>query len=84
MIIKGRSSPRRKAEDVSYSSMRRRPRKNGGQSISRPFLRRALVFYPAPTMVLSVNDRVKSRATLYDEGTEDENGLRFSQRQSVG
>ena len=32
-------------------------------------------------MVLSVGDRVKSRATLYDEGTEDENGLRFSQRQ---
>ena len=34
-----------------------------------------------PTMVLSANDRVKSRANLYDEGTEDENGLRFSQRQ---
>ena len=32
-------------------------------------------------MVLSANDRVKSRANLYDEGTEDENGLRFSQRQ---
>ena len=32
-------------------------------------------------MVLSVNDRVKSRATLYDQGTEDENGLLFSQRQ---
>ena len=32
-------------------------------------------------MVLSVHDRVKSRATLYDEGTEDENGLTFSQRQ---
>ena len=32
-------------------------------------------------MVLSVGDRVKSRATLYDEGTEDEDGLTFSQRQ---
>jgi hypothetical protein len=32
-------------------------------------------------MVLSANDRVKSRATLYDAGTEDENGLTFSQRQ---
>jgi hypothetical protein len=32
-------------------------------------------------MVLSVGDRVKSRATLYDAGTEDENGLTFSQRQ---
>ena len=32
-------------------------------------------------MVLSVGDRVKSRATLYDAGTEDENGSTFSQRQ---
>jgi hypothetical protein len=32
-------------------------------------------------MVLSVGDRVKSRATLYDAGTEDEDGLTFSQRQ---
>jgi hypothetical protein len=32
-------------------------------------------------MVLSVGDRVKSCATLYDAGTEDENGLTFSQRQ---
>ena len=32
-------------------------------------------------MVLSVNDRVKSRATLYDQGSVDENGLLFSQRQ---
>ncbi len=32
-------------------------------------------------MVLSVGDRVKSRATLYDASTEDENGLTFSQRQ---
>ncbi len=32
-------------------------------------------------MVLSVDDRVKSRATLYDAGTEDEDGLTFSQRQ---
>jgi hypothetical protein len=32
-------------------------------------------------MVLSANDRVKSRSTLYDEGIEDENGLSFSQRQ---
>jgi hypothetical protein len=32
-------------------------------------------------MVLSVGDCVKSRATLYDAGTEDENGLTFSQRQ---
>ena len=32
-------------------------------------------------MPLSVNDRVKSSATLYDTGTEDENGLLFSQRQ---
>ena len=40
------------------------------------------MFFPLfPTMVLSVNDRVKSRATLYDQGTEDENGLLFSQRQ---
>jgi hypothetical protein len=34
-----------------------------------------------PTMPLSVSDRVKSSATLYDAGTEDENGLTFSQRQ---
>jgi len=40
-----------------------------------------LFFALFPTMVLSANDRVKSRANLYDEGTEDENGLRFSQRQ---
>ena len=32
-------------------------------------------------MVLSVGDRVKSRATLYDAGTEDEEGNTFSQRQ---
>ena len=32
-------------------------------------------------MVLRVGDRVKSRATLYDVGTEDEDGLTFSQRQ---
>jgi hypothetical protein len=32
-------------------------------------------------MVLSVGDRVKCRATFYDAGTEDENGLTFSQRQ---
>jgi hypothetical protein len=32
-------------------------------------------------MTLSANDRVKSRATLYAAGTEDENGLNFSQRQ---
>ncbi len=32
-------------------------------------------------MSLSANDRVKSRATLYDASTEDENGLTFSQRQ---
>jgi hypothetical protein len=32
-------------------------------------------------MSLSVNGRVKSRATSYDAGTEDENGLTFSQRQ---
>ncbi len=42
-----------------------------------------LFFTLSPIMVLSANDSVKSRATLYlyDEGTEDENGLRFSQRQ---
>jgi hypothetical protein len=32
-------------------------------------------------MPLSVSDRVKSSAMLYDAGTEDENGLTFSQRQ---
>ncbi len=32
-------------------------------------------------MVLSVGDRVKSCATLYDAGTEDEEGNTFSQRQ---
>jgi hypothetical protein len=34
-----------------------------------------------PIMPLSVSDRVKSSATLYDQGTEDANGLSFSQRQ---
>ncbi len=34
-----------------------------------------------PTMPRSVTDRVKSSATLDDEGTENENGLTFSQRQ---
>jgi hypothetical protein len=33
------------------------------------------------TMPLSVSDRVKSSATLSDQGQEDENGLTFSQRQ---
>jgi hypothetical protein len=32
-------------------------------------------------MPLSVSDRVKSSAVLFDQGTEDENGLTFSQRQ---
>ena len=32
-------------------------------------------------MVLSVGDRVKSRATLYDAGTADADGLTFSQKQ---
>ncbi len=32
-------------------------------------------------MPLSVSDRVRSSVTLYDQGTKDENGLTFSQRQ---
>jgi hypothetical protein len=32
-------------------------------------------------MPLSVSDRVKSSAAFYDQGTEDENELTFSQRQ---
>jgi hypothetical protein len=45
------------------------------------FLIKHFFFTLLPTMVLSVFDRVKSSATLYDAGTEDENGLTFSQRQ---
>ncbi len=43
--------------------------------------REHFIFTLFPTMPLSVSDRVKSRAVLYDQGTEDENGLTFSQRQ---
>ena len=50
--------------------MRHTPRKNGGPGFIRRFLRRALVFCPVPY-----------HATVYDAGTEDENGLTFSQRQ---
>ncbi len=39
------------------------------------------IFTLFPTMPLSVSDRVKSNAVLYYQGTEDENGLTFSQRQ---
>jgi hypothetical protein len=52
-----------------------------GRASSDLFRGEHLFFSLFPTMVLSANDRVKSRATLYDEGTEDENGLVFSQRQ---
>ena len=52
-----------------------------GRSSSVGFCGEHNFFALFPTMVLSVGDRVKSRANLYDEGTEDENGLRFSQRQ---
>ena len=45
------------------------------------FRREHKLFGLFPTMVLSVDDRVKSLATLYDAGTEDENGCTFSQRQ---
>ncbi len=38
-------------------------------------------FFTLFDRVKSVFDRVKSSATLYDAGTEDENGLTFSQRQ---
>ena len=43
--------------------------------------REHFIFTLFPTMPLSVSDRVKSSAVLYDQGTEDENGLTFSQRQ---
>ena len=43
--------------------------------------REHFIFTLFPTMVLSVSDRVKSSAVLYDHATEDENGLTFSQRQ---
>ena len=43
--------------------------------------REHFIFTLTPTMPLSVSDRVKSSAVLYDHGTEDENGLTFSQRQ---
>jgi hypothetical protein len=43
--------------------------------------REHFIFTLFPTMPLSVSDRVMSSAALYDQGTEDENGLTFSQRQ---
>jgi hypothetical protein len=43
--------------------------------------REHFIFTLFPTMPLSVSDRVKSSVVLYDQGTEDENGLTFSQRQ---
>lgn len=43
--------------------------------------RENFIFTLFPTMPLSVSDRVKSSAVLYDHGTTDENGLTFSQRQ---
>ncbi len=46
---------------------------------------RALLFHSVAyhgSECVSVSDRVKSSATLYDDaGTEGENGLTFSQRQ---
>jgi hypothetical protein len=52
-----------------------------GRSSSVGFCGEHNFFALFPTMVLSVGDRVKSRATLYDAGTEDEEGNTFSQRQ---
>jgi hypothetical protein len=52
-----------------------------GQASSIDFSGEHLFFALFPTMVLSIGDRVKSRATLYDAGTEDEEGNTFSQRQ---
>ncbi len=46
IIIEGRSSPRWEAEDVSYPPMRRWPRKNGGQGISRSFFGESTFFCP--------------------------------------
>ena len=43
--------------------------------------REHFIFTLFPTMPFSVSDRVKSSAVLYDQGTEVENGLTFSQRQ---
>ncbi len=57
------------------------PEKTVGRPSADLFSGEHLFFFLFPTMVLSANDRVKSCATLYDQGTEDENGLVFSQRQ---